>query len=113
MTEPANIGRTGRVGLCRAGLGFANHVFHHLADQPAQHFMHKAGVGGIRVGLPDRIEDRGDMRNRVQFAHREGAGAKPVIQIVVVIGDVIGDGGALGLQRGEPVQPQLDLELGY
>ena len=52
------------------------------------------------------MQDRADQRHVEQFVEPEEARLQAVINIVVVVGDVVGDGRDLGLGRGPAVQPQ-------
>ena len=53
------------------------------------------------------MQDRADQGNVGEVGEGEEASLHPVVDVVVVVGDIVGDGGGLGLQRGEAVEPQI------
>uniref|UniRef100_A0A0N5A0R2 Phenol hydroxylase n=1 Tax=Parastrongyloides trichosuri TaxID=131310 RepID=A0A0N5A0R2_PARTI len=91
----------------QTGLGLDQDVIDHDADHPAhglqpQHPLVDVGPIGARTG-----DAAPDQRHIGQIGQAEQPRLHPVIHVVVVIGDVIGDGRALGLQRGEGAKPQV------
>jgi hypothetical protein len=80
---------------------------HHRADQAADRFVVQPIGRDARVfrfGFRDR---RADQRQRAQLIEREQPRAQPVIEIVVGVGDVIGEGRHLRLRRG----PRAEIEI--
>ena len=61
--------------------------------------------------LGGELADRFDKRRLIQIAQGDQTRLHPVIHVVVVVSDVVGDGRALGLQRGERPQPQVPPRL--
>ena len=50
---------------------------------------------------------RADQRHLGEIVQGEQAGLEPVVHIVVVVGDVVGQGRGLGFRRSEARQPQI------
>ena len=57
----------------------------------------------------DLVDDRFGERHHLEIIDAEQAGAQAVVDVVGVIGDIVGEGGGLRLQRG--VAPQLQIEF--
>ena len=55
----------------------------------------------------DVCEDAGDQRDVGEFIEGKKPGAQPVIDIMGVIGDVVGDGGDLSFGAGEAPELQV------
>ena len=88
-----------------ARAGLADHVLDHAGDDPAHQFM--TGARGLdrRAALPDHgqknVAHERDLREIVE---REQVGAQAVVDVVGVVGDVVGDRGDLRLGAGEAPQ---------
>ena len=57
----------------------------------------------------DLGDDRGRQRHHLEVIDAEQAGAQAIVDVVGVIGDIVGEGRGLRLQRG--IAPQLQIEL--
>jgi hypothetical protein len=71
---------------------------HQFADQPRRRC-----IGEARTG---RVPAAGDDRHREQLVERQQPGAQAVVDIVIVIGDVVGDRRDLRLKA----RPTIELE---
>ena len=91
----------------QARAGFRDDVLDHLRDQPAHQFMHQPP--GIEPRCWPRMSAgcRGSSGSAGEVVEREQPGAQPVVDVMGVIGDVVGDGGDLGLGAGKA--PQLEI----
>ncbi len=86
--------------------GFAHHVVDHGPDHAAHGLqMGQAGIE-VRPLALHGVEDRADQRHIHQLVQGEQAGGDAVVDVVIVVGDVIGQGRDLGLGRGPGVQTQ-------
>ena len=85
---------------------FRHHVFHHLADHPANRLQAGQAVVDVRIVLAHASQHGADQRH----VHQVGQGEQPrlhaIVDVVVVVGDVIGQGGHLRFGRGPGVQAQ-------
>ena len=83
----------------------------HVADHDADHAADERVDGARRVeaGIlgADRREDRRRQRLLLEVGERKQAGPQPVLQIVAIIGDVVGDRGGLRLQAGKGCELQV------
>ena len=57
--------------------------------------------------MPGGGEGLADERQMVQIVHGEQTSAQPVVKVVGMVGDVVGDGGDLGLGAGLGVQVEF------
>ena len=80
--------------------GFADHVFDQAADQAAHQLMRQPRRIDARVLLADVAQQAADHRHIRKVGEREQIGAQPVVEIVRIIGDVVGDRRDLGLGAG-------------
>ena len=87
--------------------GLSDHIFDHARDQAA----HKLGYATrgldarvLRGNFSKRFVDQRDLRNLFQA---EQFGAQSVVNVVGVIGDVIGNGADLAFRAG--VAPQFEI----
>ena len=60
-----------------------------------------------RVAVAHAFQHAARQRQRLQHVERQQAGPQPVVDVVRVVGDVVGDGGALGLDAGEGGEVQV------
>ena len=84
-----------------------DHVADHAVDEAAGRFVDQTGVLDAGVKPVDLGEDRTDELHGRDIGDREQPGAQAVVDIVVVIGDVVGQGGDLRLGAG----PARKLEI--
>ncbi len=71
------------------------------------HFIDEGRVGQIAVASADRSKRAGRHRRLLQFLYGDVAGPVAIIDIVVVVGDIVGDGGDLTFERCESVEAQI------
>ena len=69
--------------------------------------MHQAAGVEPRIGRADFADDPAGQRNGGDVVETEQFGAQPVVDVVGVIGDVVGEGGDLRLDAGEAPQLQI------
>ena len=87
--------------------GLGQHVLDHGREHPPQRLVPPAPrlqPGMRRVDFGQRLAHHRQVRDLVEG---EEARAQPVLQVVVVVGDVVGECGDLRLQRGALVQLQI------
>ena len=77
------------------------------ADQLTDQFVHQAMLIEPRMARPYRADDPARQRHGGNVVERKQFGAQSIVDIVGVIGDVVGDGGDLGLNAGEA--PELKI----
>ncbi len=87
--------------------GFGEQVLDHDPDQIAHRRVHQPAALETGVTLADGGEDRPHQRHALEIVHREQLGAQPVLDVVVVVGDIVGDGGNLRLGPGEGVETEI------
>ena len=94
--------RVGAVGAARLQppLGFADQVAHHAVDHAADRLVDQTRLIEPRIAPPDLLEHRADQRHLGEIGDREQAGAQPVVEVVVVVGDVVGQRRDLRLGTG-------------
>ncbi len=94
-----------------AGLG--DDVLDHAGDQAAHRLVHAAGGLDAGIARIDLAHDVADDRNRGDVVERKQVGAQAVVDVVGVIGDVVGERGDLRFRAGKGPQLQiLDLRVG-
>ena len=89
----------------RRAAGLGDHVLDQAGDDPAHQLM--TGARGLdrRAALPDHGQkDVAHERDLREIVEREQVGAQPVVDVVGVVGDVVGDRGDLRLGAGEAPQ---------
>ena len=82
-------------------LALGDGVFDHRADQAANGLIEEPCAVDTGIGLPHLGERARRDRHFGKLGEGEEAGAIAVIDVVIVIGDVVGESGGLGLDRGE------------
>src|SRR5262249_46235732 len=85
----------------QATAGFRDHVLDHLRDEVAHQFMHQSRRIERRVLAANIAQNVADQRNVGEIFEHKKPGAQPVVDVVGVVGDIVGDGGDLGLGTGE------------
>ena len=100
------IGRPRRQRL-QAARGFGDDVLDHLGDQPAAQFMHHTIGLELRVLSVSIFEDAGDQRDAGELLEGKKPGPQPVIDVMGIIGDVVGDGGDLSFGAGKAPELQV------
>ncbi len=86
----------------------ADHILDHAGDQAAHQLM--TGARGLdrRAALPDHGQkDFAHERDLRKIVEREQIGAQAVVDVVGVVGDVVGDRGDLRLGAGEAPQCEV------
>ena len=100
------ISRPRRQRLQAAG-GFGNDVLDHLGDEPTAQFMHHTIGFELRVFSVRIVEDVGDQRDAGEILEGEKSGPQAVVDVMGIVGDVVGDGGNLSLGAGEAPELQV------
>ena len=75
-----------------------------MGDQFAHELGAAPDIIDTGIVLGDRTDDLGGERHHLEIVDRKQAGAQAIVDIVRIIGDVVGDRGDLGLQRGKAPQ---------
>ncbi len=75
-----------------------------MVDYPADRFVDQARLLDVRVARGNLVKDRADQRHLSEVGDCEQTGAQPVIDVVVVVGDVVGKCRDLRLGSGESVE---------
>ena len=91
----------------QAARGFGDHVLDHLGDEPTAQFMHHAIGLELRVFSVSVVEDAGDQRDAGEFLEGKKSGPQPVIDVMGIVGDVVGDGGNLSFGAGKAPELQV------
>ncbi len=99
-------------GRCRMGLGdahprFAERIADHGTNQAADKFAGKARGLDARMLGADRRTGRTDERQAVEIVQSEKPGAQPVVEIVRVVGDIVGKCRDLRLGAGKRVEFEI------
>ena len=87
--------------------GFGDDVLDQQADQPADQFVHLAPGIEPRIGGADLADDAARQRHGGDVVEIEQFGAQPVVDVVGVVGDVVGEGGDLRLDARKAPQLQI------
>ena len=96
---PHIIGRADACPLDGSGAGL-DHVLYHQGDEAALHLMSLPPGLDLRPPL-QHVADEGANEGHVnEVVKLKQAGAEGIVYIVRIIGDVVGDGGNLGLEAG-------------
>ena len=77
-----------------------DHVVDHQPDLPADQFAQLAVARRAGITALDRAPLLGDEIERQQFVELEEPGAQAIVDVVIVIGDIVGQRGDLRLQDG-------------
>ncbi len=96
----ANIRCALRLDLRKALLRDGNDVLDHAGDLAPHDLVGKAAGLEVRVTFPHLRHQTSQKRDLLQHVEGQIAGAKPIVDVVRVIGDIIGDRGDLRLEAG-------------
>ena len=77
---------------------FGKHILHHRADLIAHQFARQPPLACFGIARARRRPAARDQRHRAQLLDRQQPGAQPVVDIVIVIGNIVGDRGDLRLE---------------
>ena len=75
-----------------------------MVDHPADRLVDQARLLDIRVARSDLAKDGPDQRHLGEVGDDEQPGAQPVVEVVVVVSDVVGECRDLRLGSGESVE---------
>ena len=87
--------------------GFGGHVLDQKADQPADELVDAAGGIKLRKGVADLGDDRARQCDGSKLIEAEQVGAQTVVDVVSVVGDVVGNRCDLRLQARKA--PELEI----
>ena len=90
----------------------ADHILDQDTEEPAQRLMAAAIIVEIGIGRINGNKAAIQNRQLRQFIAREELGPKPIMQIVMIISDIIGNGGHLRLGAGMGRELQINLLAG-
>src|SRR6516165_2775592 len=86
---------------------FSGGIVYHCADQPARRLVKRAGALQSWISLP-HLGVRTDREGNVgKLSEAEHAGAIAVIDVVIVVGDVVGERCELGFDRRVSVEREI------
>ncbi len=85
----------------------ADEIVHHAVDEPADRLVHEARLLESGMARSDFGEDGADERQIGEVLHAEELGAQTIVDVVIVVGDVVGERRNLRLGRG----PGRQLEI--
>ena len=98
----------GRRLLGQAAPAFRQEVADHGPDQTAHHLVDQPGPLETRIAPLQRRQALAGQRDLAQVRQIEEPGPKPVVDVVVGVGDVVGQGRHLGFRRGMAGQFQVE-----
>ena len=78
----------------------ADQVVDQVVDHPPHHLVHQAARAEVGVALDDAVVLAAEDRDPAQLLDRDQAGTDAVVDVVVVVGDRVGQVGELRLERG-------------
>ena len=88
--------------------GLDHDVADHLPDHPPDRLQpHQPGLQPTKI-LLNRAQDRADKRHLGQLVQSEDTRRQPVIDVVVVVGDIVGDRRDLRFGRGPGPQAKIE-----
>ncbi len=96
-----------RIERGKPAAGFLDHIVDQAADEFAHQFMHQAIGVEPRIGGTNRADDLARQRHRGDLVELKQTGAQPVVDVVGVIGDVVGERGDLRLDAGKAPELQI------
>ena len=88
-------------------------VIDHGPDHAPHGFQPDDPMIEVRELLEDAMQDRSDQGNVQQFLQVEEAGLNPIVHVMIVVGDVIRQGRALGLGRSPGIEAQIVLSIEF
>ncbi len=107
--EPHLLGRR-RARRVQPPAGFRDHRFDQVGDQLPDQLRAEPHLLDIGIPPTDLRDHGGGDRDRREVVDHKEPRPQPVVDVVGVVGDVVGDGGDLGFQRG--VAPELEIMTG-
>ena len=110
-----HVGGAQRTGLREARAPLANGVLDEAGDEASAEFVDEAIGLQPRMARVDLAHEVADEIDRAQVLDGEEPGAQAIVDVVGVVGHVIGYGGGLGLGAGEAgeIERQAGVELHY
>ena len=81
-------------------LPFRHHILDEAGDDPPGQLVDAAGEIEIRIAGLDLLQQRRQERHLAQILDPEQPRPQAVVEVMGVIGDVVGDGRGLGLAAG-------------
>ena len=87
--------------------GLGNDILDQQADQPAHEFVHQPRGIERRIGSADVADDPARQRDGGDLVEAEQVGAQTVVDVVGVVGDIVGQGGDLRFRAGEAPELQV------
>ena len=96
-----------RRGVRDPGAGLAPDVLNHARDHAPAHLADQRCAANVAIGGADGRNRAPGHRHLLQLLDRDVAGTETVVDVVVVVGDVVGDRRDLALQRAIGAEPQI------
>ena len=98
-------------GVGDAARGFFDEVGNHATDHAAHGFVNRPAHGQRRIALNHGIVLLGEQAHVAELFDRDELRAQPVVDVVIIVSDLVGDVGKLGLEAGlvllDKTPPQL------
>ena len=92
----------GARGLCtQPAVALRNYVFDHPGNEPTTQLVNESRAIGLAMADAGLGEELANEREVCEVSDCKKLGAQSVVDIVGVVGDIIGNGGDLGLGAGE------------
>src|SRR3546814_15180639 len=96
----ANVGGSLHAARGEAAAGFVQDVVDHAADLVADQLGNEALFLDTRIAIAHRLPAAADPRHGEELVEGETAGAPDAGDVVIVVGESVGEGGDLSLEAG-------------
>ncbi len=107
MIELPYLGGGARRGRGESSPRFLERILDHGADETADRLMDQAPRFERRIAAAQAFDGRRDMRHGIEIVERKNARAQAVVEIVIVVGDVVREGGDLRFGAGEGIELEI------
>jgi hypothetical protein len=96
-----------RLDLLNVRLGDPDHVLDHAGDLPPHHLVNQTRLLKTRITVPHLGQQTRNQRQLLKHLERDQPRTQPVVNIMGVVGDIVGNRGDLALETGMGRQPQI------
>ncbi len=107
LPQRTHRGRTVRLQPPNPRPRFSDQVHDHRIDQAANDFMNQARPAQIRIPPPHLVQRPPHKWHRRQGIRFEQAGPQRIVDVVIVVGDIVGQRGHLRFRTSESVKLQI------
>src|SRR3974377_258386 len=84
-----------------------NHIFDHPGDHPANQLVHQSGCLDARMLGNDLRQNLANETNRAEIIESEELRAQPIIYVMCIVSDIIGNRGDLRLKTWKAPKLQI------